>query len=38
MIVVNPGAVHEVKRGKEIFLCRVIAVNSKGRADKFLAP
>lgn len=38
MIVVNPGAVHEVKRGKEKFLCRVIAVNSRGRADKFPAP
>ena len=37
MIVVNPGAAHEVKRGKEKFLCRVVAVNSKGRADKFPA-
>ena len=37
MIVVNPGAVHEVKRGNEKFICRVIAVNSKGSADKFLA-
>lgn len=37
MIVVNPGAAHEVKRGDEKFICRVIAVNSKGAADKFLA-
>ncbi|HEX5731611.1 MAG TPA: cupin domain-containing protein [Blastocatellia bacterium] len=37
MIVVNPGAAHEVKRGKEKFLCRVITVNCKGMADKFPA-
>jgi gentisate 1,2-dioxygenase len=36
MIVVNPCAEHEVKRGLEKFICRLIAVNSKGRADKFL--
>ena len=37
MIVVNPGAMHEVKPGREKFICRVIAVNSTGSADKFLA-
>ncbi|HJQ71317.1 MAG TPA: cupin domain-containing protein [Blastocatellia bacterium] len=37
MILVNPGAAHEVKPGEDRFICRVIAVNSGGPADKFLA-
>lgn len=37
MIVVNPGAAHEVKpRGTE-FLCRVVTANCGGRADKYAA-
>jgi hypothetical protein len=34
MIVVNPPAVHEVKRQGMRFLCRVVTVNCGGPADK----
>ena len=38
MIVVNPNAVHEVKKPKNAnFLCRVVTLNCGGAADKFLA-
>jgi quercetin dioxygenase-like cupin family protein len=37
MIVVNPGAIHEVKPEGTEFLCRVVTANSGGRADKYLA-
>jgi mannose-6-phosphate isomerase-like protein (cupin superfamily) len=37
MIVVNPGAAHQVKPGRSKFICRVVAVNCGGPADKYLA-
>lgn len=36
MIVVNPGAVHEVKRNTN-FICPVITVNCEGLSDKVQA-
>ena len=35
MIVVNPGAIHEVKPEGTEFLCRVVTVNCGGAADKY---
>ena len=35
-LVVNPGAVHEVKAGGEPFLCGVIQANCGGTDDKFV--
>ncbi len=37
MIVVNPGAVHEVKPEGTNFLCRVVTANCIGSSDKYLA-
>ena len=37
MIVVNPGAVHEVKPEGTNFLCRVVTSNCIGSSDKYLA-
>ncbi|WP_428937849.1 cupin domain-containing protein [Fontivita pretiosa] len=37
MIIVNPGARHEVKRLGQ-FLCRVVTVHCGGAADKYSAP
>ena len=34
MIVVNPGATHQVKPEGTEFLCRVVTVNCGGDADK----
>ncbi len=37
MIVVNPGSYHKVLTDPEIkFLCRVVTVNCKGEADKYI--
>ena len=36
MLVVNPCSIHEVKPGKNDFLCRVITVNCGGVDDKFV--
>lgn len=36
MIVINPGACHEVKPAGTQFLCRVVTANCGGSADKFL--
>ena len=36
MIVINPGACHEVKPEGTQFLCRVVTANCGGAADKFL--
>jgi quercetin dioxygenase-like cupin family protein len=36
MLVVNPGAVHEVKPEGTNFLCRVITPNCIGSSDKYL--
>lgn len=38
MIVVNPGAVHQVKPEGCEFICRVISVNCGGMADKYIEP
>lgn len=37
MIVVNPGAAHEVKPQGTEFLCRVVTANCGGAADKYAA-
>jgi quercetin dioxygenase-like cupin family protein len=37
MIVVNPGAPHEVKRDGSSFLCRVVTLNCRGASDRFPA-
>jgi quercetin dioxygenase-like cupin family protein len=37
MIVVNPGAVHEVKPAGTEFLCRVVTANCISRSDKYSA-
>jgi quercetin dioxygenase-like cupin family protein len=37
MIVVNPGAVHEVKPKGTKFLCRVVTANCGGSTDKYPA-
>lgn len=37
MIVVNPGAVHEIKPEGTNFLCRVITPNCIGSSDKYLS-
>lgn len=37
MIVVNPGAAHEVKPHGTEFLCRVVTANCGGRSDKYAA-
>lgn len=36
MIVINPGACHEVKPAGTQFLCRVVTANCGGPTDKFL--
>lgn len=36
MIVVNPGAVHQVKPDTTEFICRVITVHCAGASDKYL--
>ncbi|HVF90072.1 MAG TPA: cupin domain-containing protein [Blastocatellia bacterium] len=38
MIVVNPGAAHLVKTGRDDFLCRLVSLNCGGAKDKYLAP
>jgi quercetin dioxygenase-like cupin family protein len=39
MVVVNPGAVHSVRpRSGDQFLCRVVAANCHGEADKYPDP
>lgn len=38
MVIVSPGAVHEVKPDSTEFLSRVISVNCLGPSDKFLDP
>lgn len=35
MIVISPGAMHEVKPEGREFLCRVVTVNCGGAADKY---
>ncbi|HKR00590.1 MAG TPA: cupin domain-containing protein [Pyrinomonadaceae bacterium] len=35
MIVVNPGATHEVKPEGTEFLCRVVTINCGGASDKY---
>ena len=37
MIVVNPGAVHQVKPEGTKFLCRVVTPNCVGSSDKYSA-
>jgi mannose-6-phosphate isomerase-like protein (cupin superfamily) len=37
MIVVNPGAAHQVKPGRGEFLCTVVSINCGGAADKYPA-
>jgi mannose-6-phosphate isomerase-like protein (cupin superfamily) len=37
MIVVNPGAAHEVKQNGTEFICRVVTANCGGNADKYPA-
>jgi quercetin dioxygenase-like cupin family protein len=36
-IVVNPGAIHEVKPEGTEFICQVVTANCGGHADKYLA-
>lgn len=38
MLVVNPGVVHEVKPAGAEFLCRVLTMQCRGSADKFIVP
>lgn len=37
MLVVNPGAAHEVKQEGTEFLCRVVTANCRGSADRYPA-
>ena len=38
MIVVKPGAVHEIMSRNSEFICRVVTVNCRGLVDKFVVP
>jgi quercetin dioxygenase-like cupin family protein len=36
MIVVNPGAIHEVKPEGREFICQVVTANCAGNRDKYI--
>ena len=35
-IIVQPGAVHQVRQSEQFFICRVVSCNCTGKSDKYL--